>query len=96
MPQMGFRCLFAFPLSEATFAFTMRVCVHVCVLNCIFFFFFLSVYLGLFGPTGDCCHCCVKQIRELGGFGRITTLDFRATLKRKKQTTTKKQVYIQL
>lgn len=58
----------------------MRVCVHVCVLDCILPVC-LRVYLCCFGPMGDCCHCCVKQIRELGGFGRITTLDFRATFK---------------
>lgn len=51
------------------------VCVSVCILLAC-----MCVYLCCFGPMGDCYHCCVKQIRELGWFGRITTLDFWTTL----------------
>lgn len=40
------------------------------------FFSCLCVCLCCFGPMGDCCHCCVKQIRELGGFWQDNNTGF--------------------
>lgn len=62
-----------FPHREPTFTYCQlewRVCAglysapaSVCVVGAVFW------------PMSDCYHCCVKQIRELGWFWRIT-LDF--------------------
>ncbi len=76
IPQMGFLCLSAFPSEKR----------HLNVWESVYVGLYSShvsacVCLCCFGPMGDCYHCCVKQIRELGGFGRITTPHFWTTLK---------------